>query len=205
LPRKKYEVIEISGKERRSLTGLFSERTVIIMTIFEFEKLLKKRRAGTQWINYLTTITFIGLAIYMIFGSLLRKPADPNLNLLVLSGCLMVIGGIYILKVIINACRASVLINSAARKQNEQLIKQVYSMYMGKRYEADTDHIEFIYKRGWWRLRYTVHLFADDNLIGVKADSTKSGWDGVVDFGASARLEKKILLILEKLAHPPTV
>jgi hypothetical protein len=175
------------------------------MTIFEFEKLLKKRRVGTQWINYLSTFTFMGLGTYIIFGSLLRKPPEPTLYWFALSGCLMIIGGIYILRVIASACRASVLINSATRKQNEQLIKQVYSMYTGKRYEADTDHIEFIYKREWWRLRYTVHLFADDNLIGVKADSTKSGMDGVVDFGASARLEKKILLILEKLVHSPTI
>lgn len=169
------------------------------MDLPEFQNKLRKIHGINRQINYVLCFAMIGVGFIPMY---IGATSGKSMSLLwqIIWAISMIAIGIYGIVVMARKQRPDIWVNSLSKKENILLLDRLMKAYAKKPGIIEPDHQQFIYRKSWWQLTYSVHLFAGDHLIAVKADSTRGGEDGIVDLGAARRLEQKIIRTAKELA-----
>lgn len=170
------------------------------MTLNEFENIIKRKTDPAKYFNYCICWTLILFALYLSIAGI-NNAKNESAKLSFILGTLLIISpNVYAIWVLKNRHKVNLWNNSLTKEQNTELLEWL-SFQLNKKKPISgsaKDHISFIYKKYWLGLSYSIHLFADKNRIAVHADSTRYLSEGMVDLGASRRLENKIIAMMEK-------
>lgn len=168
------------------------------MTIEEFnDKFKRNTRFDKYWYTGLCYLT-ISFGLFMTFALLTKSFVRFSGSL---AGHLsiylfLILLGIYGLFVLKTKYKLTIWENGLTKEQNIGLLKYAAEALTKSNVTKVDNYAHFVYKKSWWRLPYEVHLFADNNLIAISAESQDYYDGGFIDFGASKRTQKKILKLL---------
>ena len=172
------------------------------MTLEDFEYLIRRKSRSWNYFNYFICAGFICFGLYMFISLSGTATTIIRKIWLVVFSLFLILPAVYALYVLRNNHKVQTWSNTLTRIQNMALLEWLLHE-LGKSPGLSAppkQHIAFIYQKSWWRLSYSVHLFADLNCIAIHADSTRYGVNGMVDFGASKRLQRKIIRMLKQRA-----
>lgn len=167
------------------------------MLLYEFEEALRKEYRPENDTHEEKGSGLIALGIFLFFASF--TASGFNLAAMIIVSLMLIAAGIYARAAASKLTEPTIIINTLTKEQNEQLIRQVAGLFSPYRIITSPDFIRFTYKRSWWTLNFTTHLIADENLVAIKTISVRRS-DMGVDLGASARMEKKVMRFVEKMA-----
>lgn len=88
--------------------------------------------------------------------------------------------------------------NGFSEQQNIKNVNTVIQNIAKGNYTQDENSFSFVYQKSWWRTNYKIIIFAGENIIAINAEGIGSSNSGFIDFGASKKIEKKIIDLLIK-------
>lgn len=162
------------------------------MTFVEFEKILKKKLFFEKYFYGLIAVAIIVFMFYMLFVRIpeINKVQDNSLSFLIF---IVILFGFYTLRVSVNIDKFEILKNQFPKEKNTDIVKEVV-LNLSKA-EIKSNYISFTYYKGFFETPYKVYLYADNNFIAINTNIDRPG---IVDFGASKRVQNKIIKSLEK-------
>lgn len=162
------------------------------MTFIEFEKSLKKKLFFEKYFYGLIAVAIIIFMLYMLCVRIpaINKTQNNSLSFLIF---ILILFGFYILRVSVNIDKFEILKNQFSKDQNTNTVKEV--VFNLSNTEIKSNYISFTYYKGFFETPYKVYLYADNNFIAINTYINRSG---IVDFGASKRVQNKIIKSLEK-------
>jgi len=166
------------------------------MTLESFQNSFENRKRSKKLINkIICLIAIIGsfLSAYSVFVN------DKSKGLLFLAIWLLILG-VYGLIELRKHYRLTCHENNFTEEENmENIISLIQKIAKGN-YKQDENSFEFLYQKNWWRMEYKITILATKNLIAINAEGLGSADSGFIDFGASKKIENKIIELLNKHA-----
>ena len=85
--------------------------------------------------------------------------------------------------------------------KKQQIIDAVLKEFGDPYCEKDNDYYNFSYKRNWQTSSYQIYLSFDqeDFFASVQGATNASYGSGIIDFGGTERVRKKLISSLSKL------
>lgn len=168
------------------------------MDLLEFKKCLRKRYGITIYLNYaLATMGVIGGVVLFFVQPAYAAPMFFVYKLILSSFLIMI--GVYAINATRNTDQPTIGTNQLSKKQNIIVLEMLMKHYDRTPGLSDPDHQQFIQKRKWWQSDISVHAFAGEKMVAIKATSQPLG-GGIVDFGVANRFERKIVKVVRMLA-----
>jgi lipid-A-disaccharide synthase-like uncharacterized protein len=174
------------------------------MTITEFSK-IAERKLSDKIIDFSFCIIAILMSSFFILKFSEIQMNQNNwlpLSFMYMSFFLLISLAIYGLVIILKPLNVSCMKNEILKAENLKLIEKIYHSLNGKDIETEDNVIKFTFKKSFWSYKQRINLLAEDNLLAVyvkNIDSNPKG--GFLDFGARARLQKKVLNMLEQASR----
>jgi hypothetical protein len=174
------------------------------MTLIEFSK-IAQTKLSDRIINFVLSTAIILVATFIIlkFSEIQIKKNNYLIQGFIYVICFSLISlGLYGLMIILKPLNVSYFENKMSKDENLKLIEEIYNSLNGKKIEIENNVVRFTFKKGFWNYNQRINLLAEDNLIAVyvkNIDSNPKG--GFLDFGSKARLQKKVLNMLEEASQ----
>ena len=124
-------------------------------------------------------------------------PSPTDNSFTTFSGIFLLTFGLVGLLVLKTKYKISIIENGNSKKSNQEQIRDVSMAFTDSNVDPTNSYVSFPYQKSLWRHSYIIYLFADQNVIAVNVQSIGSSKGGFIDFGASKRLEKRILSMLQ--------
>jgi hypothetical protein len=172
------------------------------MTFEEFENKFKRNtRFDKYWYHGLCYL-IIGVGLFMLTAlltnSLIKFSGNRAFHYSMF--CFLTLLGIYGLYVLRKKYKLTIWENVLPKDKNIELLQFLYSTLTNSTIVLSGNYVHFIYKKSWWRLPYEIHLFADNNFIAINVEGKDNYDGGFIDFGASKRIQDKIVKMLTEQA-----
>jgi hypothetical protein len=164
------------------------------MTFSEFENAIKKQTKVEKWYYYFLFTAMI-LGGFFFLYQVCTRPEFTN-HWLAISFFLLVLGCLGLLK-LRNRYKIISIPNSATHLEKKAIVANVLSE-LGESTSLDQNYYSFTYKKKWWSAPFDVRLFYDDGAICFSVQGQGHTNGGIIDFGETERLRKKIALIIKQ-------
>lgn len=102
--------------------------------------------------------------------------------------------GCYGIFVLTNPFKVIYWNNGMSEIENNSRVRELFVKLNASNFQKKENFIQFEYKKSFWSYTYLIFFLVEDNLIAVNIkiiDSNPKG--GFLDFGARARIQKKII------------
>lgn len=167
------------------------------MNVSDFQQLIKDKYKFDRYSAWGISLVAVFAGIYLIFYWKIGQFKTPsNCKFTLIWGSLLTLMGMSGLFVLRTKYKISVLHNAYSKELNLQKIKGLAEGLNGKAFDTRGSYIFLVYQKKWWNSSFVVYLFAGRNVIAVNVQSSGSAKGGFIDFGASKRLERKIVNML---------
>lgn len=169
------------------------------MTLEDFEYLIERKSRSGRYFKYSICIVLISVTLYLLISYFTHSMNVQGQMAFILLVSFTVLLNIYSIWEIKNSYKVAVWNNELTKEKNIELTGLLIEDLDKNRKPQAQQHTMLIYKKRWWQLSYSVHLFADNNLIAINADSGSAN-SGIIDLGSSKRLQNKIIRMLKEKA-----
>ena len=170
------------------------------MSLEEFKNKFGKKRRSVKYFNYGICFAMIGFSVLVLYSVLIKyfQAYDVRDKLFLVSLFSFLLAfGIYGLAVLRNKYKLTYWRNHFTEEENISLLHSTCSELVNSDIQFDEESTFYLYQKNWWVTAYVVYFFADQNLIAINVDTLGSG---LIDFGASRRIQRRILHLMKEKA-----
>ena len=170
------------------------------MSLEEFENTFRKKRRYVKYFNYGLCFAIIGVSGLVLYSVIIKYfqvySIRDKLFLTSIFTFLLAVG-VYGLLVLRNKYTLTYWRNHRPKEENLALLHSACSELIKSDIQPDDESTYYLYQKDWWVTAYVVYFFADHNLIAINVDTLGSG---LIDFGASRRIQNRILHLMKEKA-----
>ena len=170
------------------------------MSLEEFENKFRKKRRSVKYFNYGLCFAIIGVSVLVLYSVIIKYfqvySVRDKLFLISMFSFLLALG-VYGLFVLRKKYTLTYWRNYFTKEENLAFLHSTCSELVKSDIRPDEEGTYYLGGNKWWVTAYVVYFFVDQNLIAINIDTPGSG---LIDLGASQRIQNRILHLMEEKA-----